>query len=169
MTRYVALLRAVNLGAGSTVRSADLKVLGDSLGFGNARTFIASGNLLFDAPGSEATVKAAIEGALAARYGKPIMVLIRSAAEMAAIGDANPFAHAPGNRVVAIFLDAPPPSDALAHARHVAGEEMALGTREIYVRYTDTGMGQSKLVIPAARAGTARNMNTVAKIADLLG
>ena len=94
--------------------------------------------------------------------------MVRMATEMAAIRDANPFIGAPGNRVVAILLDASPPPDSLAHARYVDGEQMALGTREIYIRYTDTGMGTSKLVIPAAKAGTARNMNTVAKPAELL-
>ena len=46
---------------------------------------------------------------------------------------------------------------------------MALGEREIYVRYTDHGMGNSKLKIPAAKSGTARNMNTVAKLAEMAG
>ena len=75
---------------------------------------------------------------------------------------------AAGNRVLVTFLDAAPPHDAFAHARHVDGEECALGAREIYVRYTDTGMGKSKLIIPAALPGTARNMNTVCKMAELL-
>jgi uncharacterized protein (DUF1697 family) len=88
---------------------------------------------------------------------------------MAAVRDANPFADAPGNRVVAIFLDEAPPKDAIAQATNVNGEEMALGTREIYIRYTDQGMADSKLKIPAAKTGTARNMNTVAKLAEMAG
>ncbi|QWT19827.1 DUF1697 domain-containing protein [Bacillus sp. NP157] len=92
--------------------------------------------------------------------------MVRTAAEMAAVLAANPFPDAPGNRVVAIFLDAPPPKDALASVRHQANEEIRLGKREIYVRYDD-GMASSKLVIPAAKAGTARNINTVAKLTDL--
>ena len=46
------------------------------------------------------------------------------------------------------------------------GEEIQLGTREIYAFYPD-GAGQSKLKIPAAKTGTARNMNTVAKLAEM--
>lgn len=168
MTGYVALLRAVNLGPYNKLPKDMLKAIGDELGFARARTYIASGNLLFDADADEAMVKAALEARLAAHAGKPVAVIVRTAAEMAAIRDANPFAGAPCNRVVAILLDAPPPPDALAEARHVDGERMALGVREIYVRYTDDGMGTSKLVIPAAKAGTARNMNTVAKLAALL-
>ena len=167
MTSYVALLRAVNLGAATTVRSADLKAVGDACGFARARTHIASGNLLFDADEQEAAVKATLEGKLTAQYNRAIGVTVRTAVELAAIRDANPFPDAPGNRVVAILLDAAPPPDALDHARHVDGEQMKLGKREIYVRYTDTGMGRSKLVIPAAKAGTARNMNTIGKLAEL--
>jgi uncharacterized protein (DUF1697 family) len=85
---------------------------------------------------------------------------------MAAVRDANPFPDAPGNRTVAIFLDGAPPADALSHAVGVRQEEMRLGEREIYVLY-DEGMGTSKLRIPAAKAGTARNLNTVAKLAAM--
>jgi uncharacterized protein (DUF1697 family) len=159
----------VNLGAASTVRSTDLKAVGEACGFARTRTYIASGNLLFDANADEATVKAMVEKQLAMRYGRPIPVVVRDAAALAGIRDANPFPHASGNRVAVILLDVAPPADALAHARHVAGEEMALGAREIYVRYTDAGMGRSKLVIPAAEDGTARNMNTIAKLAELAG
>ena len=52
------------------------------------------------------------------------------------------------------------------HAVGQSLEKMVLGEREIFVHYGD-GMGRSKLRIPAARAGTARNMNTVAKLAEL--
>jgi uncharacterized protein (DUF1697 family) len=85
---------------------------------------------------------------------------------MDAVLKANPFPGAPGKRVVAIFLDEKPPGDALDHVRGQGSEEMRLGEREIYVRYGED-MGRSKLDIPAARAGTARNMNTVAKLVEL--
>ena len=78
----------------------------------------------------------------------------------------NPFPKAPGNRTVAIFLDAPPPTDALAAVRGRKDEEIGLGAREIYVHYGE-GMAQSKLVVPAAKAGTARNMNTIATLAKM--
>ena len=167
MTSYVALLRAVNVGGTGKLPMAELKVMADVLGFTGARTYIASGNLLFRSSLGEAEVKAALEARLAACAGRPVGVLVRTAAELAEIRDTNPFPDAPGHRVVAILLDTAPSADALAHARHVNGEEMALGGREIYVRYSDTGMAGSKLVIPAARLGTGRNMNTVVKLAEL--
>jgi uncharacterized protein (DUF1697 family) len=67
---------------------------------------------------------------------------------------------------VAIFLDEAPPTNALRDIRGQHDEEVQLGKREIYVAY-GAGMGRSKLKIPAAPKGTARNINTVAKLAEL--
>ena len=165
MTAFVGLLRAVNVG-GRKLIMTELKAVADELGLGAARTFIASGNLLFTSAKSEADVKALLEAALTKHMGKPVEVIVRTAAEMAAAGKANPFASEPGNRVVAIFLDEAPPKDAAAHAKNVADERIKLGTREIYVHYPSV-QGDSKLRIPAAANGTARNMNTVLMLAEL--
>jgi uncharacterized protein (DUF1697 family) len=165
MTAFVALLRAVNL-FGRSLKMTELKRIAEELGFESPRTFIASGNLLFTSANSEAAVKRALEAAVESHMGKPIGVMVRTAKEMAAVAKANPFADQPGNRVVAIFLDHAPPKDAVEQAKNVADERMALGHREIYVHYPG-GQGRSKLRIPAAAAGTARNMNTVTKLAEL--
>jgi len=168
MTAYIALLRAVNVGGTGKLPMADLKRIGEKAGFARVRTYIASGNLLFDSDGNEAAVKAALEARLEAHAGKRIGVLVRAAAEMAAVGAANPFPDAAPNRVVAIFLDDAPPADALDRVTGRQNEELRLGEREIYVHYGD-GMAHSKLRIADAREGTARNMNTVAKLAALAG
>jgi len=78
---------------------------------------------------------------------------------------ANPFKSRPANQTVAIFLDERPPKDTLKTITGQGKEEVALGAREIYVHYGE-GMGRSKLKIPAAKKGTARNMNTIAKLAE---
>ena len=166
MTRYVALLRGVNLGK-RQLRMADLRRIATELGLDDPSTFIASGNLLFASGKKEPALKKELEKALAAHMGAPVGVMIRTAGEMAAIVQANPFADEPGNRVVAIFLDEAPPKDAAHDAKNLKDERIALGRREIYVHYP-SGQGPSKLGIPAAAKGTARNMNSVAKIADLL-
>lgn len=167
MTAYIALLRAVNVGGTGKLPMTELIAICEKAGFEKVKTYIASGNVVFTSGKSETSVKAALEKAMEDYARKPVGVMVRTAAEMAAVRDANPFAEAPGNRVVAIFLDDAPAKDALDQASNVDGEEMALGEREIFVRYTDHGMGQSKLKIPAAKAGTARNMNTVAKLAEM--
>lgn len=166
MTAFVALLRAVNVGGTGKLPMRDLKRLCEEAGFAQVETYIASGNVVFESSRSEADVKAALEAALAAYAGKPVGVLVRTAVEMAAVLARNPFPDAAPNRNVAIFLDSPPAADTLDAIRGINGEEIALGTREIYVHYGE-GMGTSKLVIPAAKAGTARNMNTVAKLAAM--
>lgn len=166
MTAFVALLRAVNVGGTGKLPMSQLKAMCEAAGFAKVRTYIASGNVAFESKASEKEAKAALEKRLQAYAGKPVGVLVRTAAEMKAVVKANPFPKAAPNRTVAIFLDEPPPADALAHATSVKNEEMRLGRREIYVHYGD-GMGESRLKIPAASAGTARNMNTIAKLADM--
>ncbi len=166
MTAFVALLRAVNVGGTGKLPMAALKAFCEEVGFARVTTYIASGNVVFASTLSERRVKSALEERLVAHAGKPVGVLVRTAAEMAAVVEANPFADRPGNAVVAIFLDEAPPSDAIEQARGRVDEEIALGTREIYVHY-GAGMGRSKLRIPAAARGTARNMNTVAKLAAM--
>ena len=166
MAAYVALLRAVNVGGTGKLPMADLKALCSAAGCTNVRTYIASGNVVFEAPGAEAEVKATLEAALAARAGRPVAVFVRTAAEMAAVLASNPFPDAPANRTVAIFLDDPPPGDSPERVTGRKDEEIRLGKREIYVHY-GAGMAESKLKIPAATAGTARNLNTVAKLAAM--
>jgi uncharacterized protein (DUF1697 family) len=165
MTTYVALLRAVNVGGTGKLPMSELRAMCESIGFANVRTYIASGNVVFESRLFEAAVKTKLERCLETYAGKPVGVLIRTGAELAAILSANPFRSAAPNRTVAIFLDAPPPADSLTDVRGQQTEEVALGTREIYVHYGN-GMAQSKLKIPAAGTGTARNMNTVAKLAE---
>jgi uncharacterized protein (DUF1697 family) len=165
MTKYVALLRAVNVGGTGKLPMTELKSMCDSSGFVNARTYIASGNVVFESKLAESSVKAKLEKCLASYAGKAVEVLVRTGPEMAAVLAANPFKSRAANATVAIFLEERPPKDALKTITGQAEEEVALGTREIYVHY-GAGMGHSKLKIPAAQRGTARNMNTVAKLAE---
>ncbi len=165
---FIALLRAVNVGGTGKLSMGELTALCEAEGFTEVRTFIASGNVIFKSGKSESQIKAALEASLRAYAGKPIGVLVRTAVELAAVRKANPFPEAAPNRTVAIFLNKPPPATALAEITGQAGEEVRLGKREIYVHY-GAGMAKSKLRIPAAADGTARNMNTIAKLTALAG
>jgi uncharacterized protein (DUF1697 family) len=168
MTSFVALLRAVNVGGTGKLPMSELKSICEELGFDAVRTYIASGNVVFTSRKSEAAVKAALETRLAAYAGKPVGVLVRTTAEMAQVLADNPFPKAAPNRTMAVFLDRAPPADTLAGVRGQKDEEIRLGRREIYIHYGE-GMGKSKLVVAAAKAGTARNMNTVAVLAKMAG
>jgi uncharacterized protein (DUF1697 family) len=168
MSTYIALLRAVNVGGTGKLPMADLKAMCVELGFGKVQTYIASGNVVLQSKLSEAKVKAALEARLQAYAGKPVGVLVRSGAQMAAVLANNPFPQAAPNRTVAIFLDAAPGAQAMEGIVGRNDEEIALGEREYYVHYGE-GMGTSKLRIPAAKLGTARNIHTVAKLVEMAG
>lgn len=166
MNAFVGLLRAVNVGGTGKLPMTELKAMCEAAGFLSVRTYIASGNVVFQSPKTEAQVKAALEAALSAYAGKPVGVMVRTAVEIAAVLAQNPFSKMPGNRTVAFFLDAKPTADALKSVTNQTSEQLRLGVREIYGYYLD-GMGDSKLKIPAAKNGTARNMNTIAKLAEM--
>jgi len=167
-TKYIALLRAVNVGGTGLLAMADLSRLCTEAGLTKVKTYIASGNVVFESPTSATAVQAKLAQSLHAHTGKPVGVLIRTAEEIAAIVKANPFRGKAAKYTLAIFLDKAPPADTLKQVAGMNDEEIRLGKREIYVHYP-SGMGRSKLKIPAAKAGTARNMNTVAKLAEMAG
>lgn len=166
MTRYIGLLRAVNVGGTGKLPMPELTRLCVAAGFTAVQTYIASGNVVFDSGESPQRVKRLLEDALEAYAGKPVAVMVRTGPEMQAVLDNNPFKAAAPNQVTAIFLDEAPAADVLAQLPGRKDEEMALGKREIYVHYPG-GMGTSRLRIPAGEAGTARNINTISKLAEM--
>jgi uncharacterized protein (DUF1697 family) len=166
MPVFVVLLRAVNVGGTGKLPMSDLKRLCENAGFRNVRTYIASGNVVAEHDGAEAKARAALEAELLAYAGKPVGAIVRTATEMAKISANNPFPDRAASLTAAIFLNRAPTADALRNVKGQANEEIGLGAREIYVHYPD-GMGRSKLHIAAAIEGTARNMNTVARLAAM--
>ena len=146
---------------------SELKRIGVACGFGDVRTFIASGNLLLVSDSREADIRARIEEALEAYFGKSVPVFVRSGDEMAATAAANPFADDKPSRVMAHFIAEPPLQAMIDAARDVAGERLALGPRCIYVSYGE-GIGKTRLKLPAVKLGTARNLRSVARIAEML-
>ena len=109
MPVFVALLRAVNVGGTGKLPMSELKRLCEEAGFRKVRTYIASGNVAAERNGSEAEAKAALEAELGAYAGKPVGVIVRTAAEMSEVVALNPFPDRAANRTVAIFLDRRPP------------------------------------------------------------
>lgn len=167
MTGYAALLRAVNVGGTGKLPMAQLREMCTELGFSDVRTYIASGNVVLRSEDSADAVGDALAARLQEYAGRPVGVVVRTAEQIRAVLAANPFPDAPGNRVSVTFLPGPAPRDALEGARNAADEQMVLGEQEVFVHYP-SGMASSRLRIPAAEGGTARNINTVAKLAAML-
>jgi uncharacterized protein (DUF1697 family) len=162
---FVGLIRAVNVG-GVKLDMAELRALCAKLGFKNAKTYIQSGNVLFESSLAEAKVKSKLEQALCDHLEKPCGVLVRTQAELEACLTDNPFGKQPPNRVICFFLDEKVARGALSGVVAPGGEQVKAVGREVFVYYPE-GQGRSKLKLPFAKEGTGRNLNTVAKLAAL--
>jgi len=171
MTDYVALLRAVNVG-GVRVAMADLVSVADGLGWGEAETFVNSGNLLFTAAAPQDELVAALEGALLARYGREVPVVLRDRAQMRAIVGECPFTPVTGSHVHGFIPFGPlVPDQALAGSLRTGSEELAFTPSAAWLHAPD-GVARSALArrieaVIGTRA-TGRNLNSLRKLADLL-
>lgn len=169
MATYVALLRGINVGGSGILPMKELTALCAKLGFNHARTFIQSGNVIFESGKNEDGIRRELERALEAKMGRKIDVIVRTPAELRAILEANPFPHQEPAKVAVVFLAAEPPVERLTGLTGPAGEEVRAGSRVIYVHYPE-GQGRSKLRLPLSGAtATVRNINTVAKLVALTG
>lgn len=165
MRTMVALLRAVNVGGSGKLPMAELRRMCEEAGFESVETYIASGNVVFHTDDGPERARTILEARLEAFAGVPVDVLVRSGREMADLVAANPFPDLPGNQVVALFLDRHPPKDLESFVSGLADERMVAADREVFIHYPE-GQGQSKLKLDLGVA-TARNMNTVTKLAEM--
>ncbi|MGH9735507.1 MAG: DUF1697 domain-containing protein [Candidatus Acidiferrales bacterium] len=170
MTTYIALLRGVNVGQ-NVLKMERLRELCAKIGMKNARTYVQSGNLVFQADGNASKWEQALERKLAGETRLPVTVLVRTAAEMKKVLAANPFLKENGidtKRLAVVFLQEAPSKPALEKMRAVdAGNERfhSVG-REIYIHCPD-GFGRTKLYALdkfLAQRTTTRNWNTVTKL-----
>lgn len=166
-TPYIALLRAVNVGGTGKLPMADLKAMCAELGFDAVRTYIASGNVIFDCAVSEEEVRGRLEERLERYAAKRVDVFVRTGEEMRDVARANPFPNALPKATIAMFLHAKPPTGVLRAVTGRADEQLQLGRREIYIAYGAAGMARSKLKLPPTLIGTTRNMNTVTTLAEM--
>ena len=164
---YAALLRAINVGGTGKLAMTDLARLCEKQGFCAVKTYIASGNVVFTSPKPEAAVKAALERVLEEHMGKPVAVMVRSARELQATLDGNPFPKADPRKLLVMFYDEPLAKTALVGALTPDGEELSIRGRELFIHFPN-GQGHSKIKLPKMTAGgTGRNLNTVTKLAAM--
>jgi uncharacterized protein (DUF1697 family) len=171
---YVALMRGINVGGKNKLPMATLAKLFADEKCAHVTTFIQSGNVIFDAPAkAAATVAARISRRIGGELGLEVPVVVRSAAELAAVPARNPFARADIDQMHIMFL-ADEPAAARARVLDAArspGDEFALVGRDVYLRLPN-GVGRSKLTNAyfdktLATVSTIRNWRTLLKLIGL--
>ncbi|MEV1155618.1 DUF1697 domain-containing protein [Micromonospora chokoriensis] len=177
MTRYVALLRGVNVGGATRLAMADLRRIVTELGHEDVKTYLQSGNVAFGSTVRDAEKLAAgIERALTDELAMRVPVLVRSGRELAAVAGGNPYADREDDptRLLVAFL-ATAPEKSTADALSVPGGENMSFTvtgREVFLHYVDGGYGRSKftnayLEKKLGVVATTRNWKSVRALAEM--
>jgi uncharacterized protein (DUF1697 family) len=172
--QWIALLRAVNVGTGRKVAMADLRTWMEEAGAGDVVTYIQSGNVVFShASRSEPELAAQLEARITKRAGFAVPVMLRTAAQLAAVVDANPFPKVDPDRVHVGFMAERPARAAFSgvDAAKFEPEQFAVIGRELWL-HLPHGVGRARLPVAlgkvkAAPPATLRNWRTVAKLVEL--
>jgi uncharacterized protein (DUF1697 family) len=173
-TTVIALLRGVNVGGHNKLPMAQLREIAVGAGFTDVRTYIQSGNLVASTVLEPESAAKVLADAIRVATGLTVPVIVRTAQQWSDLIAANPFPDAtdPGRHVHTIFLPAPATEVIRAFdATAFAPEEVVVTGSEVHLHLPD-GMGRSKLAVavnrvPEVAAGTARNWNTVLKLATI--
>ena len=167
MNTLVAFLRGINVGGNTMVPMKELATICTQIGLENVRTYLNSGNVIFDSPLPEAELQTVLETELSKKTGKDIRVIIRSSGDLERVVKDNPFPDANPSQVGVFLVTGSLAQNVLQEFVIPGREKVVPGKREVYVHYPD-GMGRSKLKWPLSlRNGTMRNINTLSKLAGL--
>lgn len=177
-TRMLALLRGINVGGKNKVPMEDLRSIATALGFTDVSTYIQSGNLVFSSTLGASECEAALEEAIAAKFTLKIPVIVRTREQWVRYAKGSPFGDAERERpnILHIAVSKSPlakgATEALARFT-AAGERVEALEDALWIDFNE-GVGRSKLtpaVLDRAAGSpvTARNWNSVVKLAALLG
>lgn len=175
MPKYVALLRAINVG-GHNVRMDYLRSLFEAIGFANVETFIASGNVIFDSKaGNPKALERKIEKHLRETLGYEVATFVRAISELAAVAAYEPFSdyelNKEGNALYIGFVADSPGDQAKQKLLSCRGEidNLHVQGREIYwlcrIKMGDSKFSGALLEKILGVRATLRNSTTVRKIA----
>jgi uncharacterized protein (DUF1697 family) len=170
MATYIGLLRGVNVGGKNMIAMAELRRLFESIGYGNVRTFIQSGNVLFEGPAAPSAHE--LEAAIASHFALTINVAIRTPRELRTVVASNPFPSVDASKLHVGFFSATPSRDVVANLDHerFESEHFRVQGREC-VLFLPNGTAQSKLPDYLNRQlkvpVTIRNWNTVTRLLEL--
>jgi uncharacterized protein (DUF1697 family) len=174
MNNFVSLLRGINVGGNKKIQMAELKSLYESLGFGQVKTFLQSGNVTFHTQQDDTEqITSDIESAIVQQFGFESKILLRTSAQLQAIYDNHPFTDdqlANPNKILVTFLKHAPDSLTLKafQQAHTGTEIIHSNGLELYLYYPD-GMGTSTLTNNLIERklnliATGRNWNTLNKL-----
>lgn len=178
MAAFVAFPRSINTGKRKVLKD-DLLGIAADVGFQEAKTYLASGNLLLwgEHAGGEALEKA-LENALEARIGLWTEFMVRSPKDLRAIIDGNPFkaeAEDHPSHVIVNFLKVPLPAgdEEILRAANTGPERFVVAARELYLDFpismADSLLDRDWKKTKRNPVGTTRNWNTVRKLAEMIG
>ena len=174
--RYVALLRGVNVGGRNRLPMADLKDLFEAAGCAAVRTYIQSGNVVFDAAHDLAeAVPEIVTLAIRRRFGYETAVVARSGEELRQVVTSNPFDTSGDPRLLHVaFLKDKPGAEAVSRLdpRRSPPDEFVVRGRNVYLHYPN-GVARSKLTneylaVQLQTVSTMRNWRTVLKLLEMV-
>jgi uncharacterized protein (DUF1697 family) len=172
-TRYVALLRGINLGRARQVDMPRLREVLAARGHEDVRTHLRSGNVVLTSGLGEAELAADLSAAIESEFGFPVPVVVRTGAELAAVVAGDPFATEatdPARYLVTFLAEPPAPAKVDALPKADRGNYLVRG-RELYLwlpdGIQDTPLASWKWDALLGRSGTSRNWNTVRRLAEL--
>ena len=170
---WVALLRAINLGARNKVPMAALRDVFAGAGASNVRTYIQSGNVVFTAPTSGgAALARKLERAVDDAFGVPAAVVLRTFAELQRVVDSHPFGRDTSTTMVAFLARKPPAAKVRAvRALDIAPDQVEIAGSDVYLSYPNGVQGATltgaRLEKQLGVAATVRNWRTVARLAEM--
>jgi uncharacterized protein (DUF1697 family) len=146
---FIALLRGINVGGYNKIPMPELRSLCADLDWENVQSYIQSGNLVFKAGATVASLEAELERAIDRWFGLSISVIVRAAADWPAYINGNPYPEASQkepNLVMLALSKAPPKEDAVEGLREhaLSGERIVQVSDGLWIHYAG-GVGRSKL------------------------
>lgn len=174
MNTWIALFRGINVGGNNKLPMKELVSVLEGLGLKNIRTYIQSGNVVFDGKGESAVLAARMSAAIKTSHGFEPRVLLLDAAKLEQAIKANPFPEAEdeGNTLHFNFLEAVPGKPDLVGIEKIrAPSERYKLIGDVFYLHAPEGIGRSKLALNMERllgvAMTSRNWNTVKKLREM--
>jgi uncharacterized protein (DUF1697 family) len=176
MNTYISFLRGINVGGHAKIKMKELSELYESFGFKNVKTYVQSGNVVFDSAGESDKISKKIETGIQKQFGLDVKVMVRTPEEIKRIIKNNPFLKRKAIDIVrlhVIFLSEKPEPALIKDLKvnKKESEEFIISGSEIYL-YFPEGMGTAKLQPGILEkklnvAATARNWNTVNALAEM--